>query len=215
MYTHAPTHQYELLHICTHMHIHMQCCSEGPCRGGCQQLLRAEVFVSPRVSPEQEIPSREPHCMVISCSSYQFRQILAFHCNRCSRWPKPCSVNDQSSQGLGPCRASSWNFEVGCETVLRNMAHRSAGARLAAGSTSVYICLALLGWQNAFINCWWFSVHSYCWTCGFRGPLSAQWAVGCPLATTHVKHFLRGFVGGLVRLGLFRRGLLLGVVWIC
>ena len=55
--------------------------------------------------------------------------------------------------------------------------------------------LALLGWQNAFMNCWWFLVHCYCWTCGFRGPLGAQGAVGCPLATTHVNHFLRGFVG--------------------
>ena len=51
------------------------------------------------------------------------------------------------------------------------------------------------GGQNAFMNCWWFSVHSYCWTCGFQGPLGGQGAVGCPLATTHVNHFLRGFVG--------------------
>ena len=55
---------------------------------------------------------------------------------------------------------------------------------------------ALLGGQNAFIICWWFSVHSYCWTCGFQGPLGAQGAVEGPLATTHVDHFSRGFVGG-------------------
>ena len=55
--------------------------------------------------------------------------------------------------------------------------------------------MALLGGQNAFMNCWWFSVHSYCWTCGFRGPLGAQGAVGCPLATTHVNHFLRDVFG--------------------
>ena len=43
--------------------------------------------------------------------------------------------------------------------------------------------------------CWWCSVHSYCWTCVVRGPLGAQGTVGCPLATTHVNHFLRGCVG--------------------
>ena len=51
------------------------------------------------------------------------------------------------------------------------------------------------GGQNAFMDFWWFSVHSYCWTCAFQGPLGAQGAVGCPLATTHVNHFLRGLFG--------------------
>ena len=55
--------------------------------------------------------------------------------------------------------------------------------------------LALLGGQNAFMNRWWSPVHSYCWKCGFRGLLGAQGAVGCPLATTHVNHFLRGLFG--------------------
>ena len=75
----------------------------------------------------------------------------------------------------------------------------------------------MLGRQNAFMNCWWLSVHSYCWTCGFRGPLGAQGTVGCPLATTHVNHFLRGFVGvtcfkgGFVRCAFFVRRGFLGV----
>ena len=55
--------------------------------------------------------------------------------------------------------------------------------------------MALLGGQNALMNCWWFSAHCYFWTCGFRGPLGAQGAVVCPLATTHVNHFLRGLFG--------------------
>ena len=77
--------------------------------------------------------------------------------------------------------------------------------------------MALPKGQNAFMICWWCSVHSYCYACGFRGPLGAQGAVGCPLATTHVNHFLRGFVGvnllGVFFLGMdfVRRGFVLGV----
>ena len=45
------------------------------------------------------------------------------------------------------------------------------------------------------MNSWWLSVHSYCWTRGFQGPLGAQGAVGCPLTTMHVNHFFRGCSG--------------------
>ena len=60
------------------------------------------------------------------------------------------------------------------------------------------------------MKCWWFSVHSCSWTCGFRGPLGAQGAVGCPLATTHVNHFLLGYFLGVDLSGVdfVRRGCL-------
>ena len=65
---------------------------------------------------------------------------------------------------------------------------------------------------------WWFLVHSYCWTCGFQGPLGAQGAVGCPLATTQVNHFLRGLFDvdflGVDFLGV-DFGLKHFLVWIC
>ena len=61
--------------------------------------------------------------------------------------------------------------------------------------TILHYNIGFAGGAESFMDCWWFSAHSYCWTCGFRGPLGAQGAVGCPLATTHVNHFLREFVG--------------------
>ena len=65
------------------------------------------------------------------------------------------------------------------------------------------------------MNCWWFLVHSYCWTCGFQGPFGAQGAVGCPLETTQVNHYCVDVWRGFVRHGFVRRGFWPGLDFWC